>query len=209
MTSLAVTLQVPEVGDLYDLFPLHVGRVREGQPSLHPLRWLRRQRDVILFFHGDLDDRGQTKVQFGERGPQLTCHHALRAAVENEKVYRGAGYYFGSRYVAEEYLSSSPSGQHVETALVDALVVERDVTRVEHPSPVGRVDLISENELIEVKCARLWKHGLGQLLAYAHYENRPKRILYTFDPTEAPKGFDRAREVCTALGVELVFRKFG
>jgi DNA-binding MarR family transcriptional regulator len=44
-------------------------------------------------------------------------------------------------------------------------------------TPVGRIDLLTDTEIIEVKSIGEWKGALGQLLIYSlHYPNHQKRI---------------------------------
>lgn len=43
-------------------------------------------------------------------------------------------------------------------------------------TPVGNVDLLTSTEVIEVKAAKDWRSGLGQVLAYSYFfRRRPRR----------------------------------
>ena len=43
--------------------------------------------------------------------------------------------------------------------------------------PAGIADIVSDQQLIEIKCWKLWKHAIGQLLVYKNYfPNRQLRI---------------------------------
>lgn len=52
--------------------------------------------------------------------------------------------------------------------------------------PVGRVDILTETEVIEVKSAKEWKAALGQAVAYKYfYPSKTPRIhLYRHCPKE-------------------------
>jgi len=49
--------------------------------------------------------------------------------------------------------------------------------KTEVSTPSGRIDLLTEKEIIEVKAIEKWKDGVGQLMAYqSHYPNHTKRL---------------------------------
>lgn len=47
----------------------------------------------------------------------------------------------------------------------------------EVPVEAGRIDYLTETELIEFKVAQGWKHAIGQLLVYGHYFPQHKLVL--------------------------------
>ncbi len=48
---------------------------------------------------------------------------------------------------------------------------------MEVATKVGFIDLLTNNEIIEIKEGRCWKHAVGQVLMYAvEYPDRKKRI---------------------------------
>jgi hypothetical protein len=44
----------------------------------------------------------------------------------------------------------------------------------------GYIDLLTDIELIEIKEAALWKHALGQVLAYGEHYPEHRRVIYLF-----------------------------
>ncbi len=52
--------------------------------------------------------------------------------------------------------------------------------QVEIAVPDGTIDVLTSTEIIEVKAARDWKSGLGQLLVYSFYYPRKERRLHLF-----------------------------
>lgn len=49
--------------------------------------------------------------------------------------------------------------------------------KIEVPTPIGRIDILTEQFIIEVKRVSGWKEALGQVLAYGYYyPNHQKRI---------------------------------
>lgn len=58
---------------------------------------------------------------------------------------------------------------------------------LEVSTPVGKIDILTDTLLIEIKKAKDWKAAIGQLLMYSHYYPKHQKVLYLF---EVPKCFD-------------------
>ena len=69
-------------------------------------------------------------------------------------------------------------------------------------TPVGRIDILTDSELIEIKWANNWKEGVGQLLTYSHYYPQHKRRLHIFDSTD-DRLIGTIKDHCTRLGILL------
>lgn len=83
-------------------------------------------------------------------------------------------------------------------------------TMTEVLTPSGSVDVLSENEVIEVKHYRLWKFGIGQAIAYGYYYPSHKKRLHLFaqkGDKRASKYIQLATPVCSAYGIEVTFEK--
>uniref|UniRef100_A0A6C0CBN0 KilA-N domain-containing protein n=1 Tax=viral metagenome TaxID=1070528 RepID=A0A6C0CBN0_9ZZZZ len=52
---------------------------------------------------------------------------------------------------------------------------------IEAKTPAGRIDLLTDDYLIEIKKYDDWKCALGQLLSYSYDHNDKKLIMYLFD----------------------------
>lgn len=50
----------------------------------------------------------------------------------------------------------------------------------EVPTLAGRIDVITDNHVIEVKNAAAWKHGIGQVIVYNFYYPEKKPALFLF-----------------------------
>ncbi len=55
------------------------------------------------------------------------------------------------------------------------VVYQREV-----PTPVGYIDVLTDNTLYEAKHWSGIKHALGQILFYGHYYSRPQNIIVLF-----------------------------
>jgi hypothetical protein len=68
----------------------------------------------------------------------------------------------------------------------------------------GVVDLLTDDEVIEVKEAHLWKHALGQILAYkACFPKHAARIHLFTNDQGASLDLDAVCEVCSNSGVRV------
>lgn len=72
--------------------------------------------------------------------------------------------------------------------------------QVEVKTPVGRIDLLTDTQLIEIKRASDWKNAMGQVMAYGYYyPSHQKRIhLFAPSPTEDQ---DLIESVCSTYGI--------
>lgn len=73
---------------------------------------------------------------------------------------------------------------------------------LEVPAGSGRVDVLTETELIEVKPAKDWKSGIGQLLAYRRYYPDHTPHLHVFARRQvAARLLSEIRQTCTQCGI--------
>jgi len=61
----------------------------------------------------------------------------------------------------------------------DLLMAESEVE-----TPVGRIDLLTSNKIIEIKTASNWKNAIGQILCYGVFFPSHERWLYLFSHEE-------------------------
>lgn len=52
---------------------------------------------------------------------------------------------------------------------------------IEVETEAGFIDLLTNTEIIEIKCSKCWKQGVGQLLIYSHTYPNHAKVLYIFD----------------------------
>ena len=89
-----------------------------------------------------------------------------------------------------------------EIVVRDNLARTFPFSQVELKCRGGRIDILTEHEIIEVKSAADWKHALGQILVYgASYPEHQKRI-HLFGIVDDREFIER---VCTQLGVKVTY----
>lgn len=75
--------------------------------------------------------------------------------------------------------------------------------RTEISTPVGRIDLLTDDLILEAKSAKFAKHAIGQLMCYSIYFERENRALGILG--NPPKWLP---EVCEKLGLLLIVYSF-
>lgn len=76
-------------------------------------------------------------------------------------------------------------------------------------TPSGVIDVLTEEEVIEVKYYRNWQRGMGQVLAYgSHYPERVKRLhLFAHNGDNRVDQFvSQAKSVCVEYGVQVTLQ---
>ena len=115
---------------------------------------------------------------------------------ENESEYK------------ESISSITPESDKVyrERLIRDKLALEYS-GKVEVETKFGKIDVLTENMIIEVKTAKSWKHALGQILAYSEEYKSHKKAVCLFDWDKCMYNVIDIREVYGKYGVELLIEK--
>ena len=70
----------------------------------------------------------------------------------------------------------------------------------ETPTLAGRIDVITNNYVIEIKNAADWKHGIGQVIIYSFYHSDKKPALFLFG-SNVKTYRAIAKQHCDRLGI--------
>ncbi len=74
--------------------------------------------------------------------------------------------------------------------------------KVEVQTPVGRIDILTSREVIEVKNVKRWLHAKGQVKGYGHYYPEHKLRIHLFGAMTESK-LKTIKEHCEAEGIAL------
>lgn len=75
---------------------------------------------------------------------------------------------------------------------------------VEITTPVGRIDILTKKEIIEIKTAKDWKEGIGQLMVYSLYYPMHQRRLHLFGSVD--ESYRRMiRDHCFKFGIRVTW----
>lgn len=81
--------------------------------------------------------------------------------------------------------------------------VNRFYGRTEVVTPVGRIDILTDNHIFEIKNVRAWKSAVGQLLMYGHYYPNHRKVIYLFGLTNF-SDMDLINYHCQEFGIDIV-----
>ena len=75
---------------------------------------------------------------------------------------------------------------------------------IEVPCPIGRIDIVTDTHIIEVKRFLKWKNALGQILTYAVYFPYHHKQIHLFDiPPKASRV--ELEKCCSAYNVMVTY----
>lgn len=77
------------------------------------------------------------------------------------------------------------------------------VTEIPIPG-VGRVDLVTEDSIVEVKSLNLFKHAIGQILTYGLFYPDHKKVI-ALTPCKTNYDKDLIKDICTNFDIEVIF----
>jgi len=72
-------------------------------------------------------------------------------------------------------------------------------------TPTGKIDLLTDSLLIEIKEFANWKTGIGQLFAYGYFYPSHKKVLYFYGRLGDYFKIDLVVEILSSLGIEPMF----
>lgn len=73
------------------------------------------------------------------------------------------------------------------------------ICATEVSTPVGKIDVLTSDELIEIKDAGMWKQGVGQLMAYSFFYPNHVRVLHLYRANCLCKAHYRSNELRYAI----------
>lgn len=73
------------------------------------------------------------------------------------------------------------------------------ICKCEVSTPVGKIDVLTSDELIEIKDAAMWKQGVGQLMAYSFFYPNHVRVLHLYRTSSLCKIHYRSNELRYAM----------
>lgn len=189
--------------------------LNEARPGLHRQSTSRLLRRVLAKFpiaKMRINSTGNPNIV----GSLEACMHLLNHIPGEgwDKWRRESGSEFKqalSKYVEEKITiqKTKPILKIRETSVRDK-VAELHHGRKEVWTPSGVIDVLTEDEVIEIKYYKNWQRGMGQVLAYgSHYTDRAKRLhLFAHNGDNRVDEFvSQATSVCTKYGVQVTLHK--
>ncbi len=177
------------------------------QGEFYPLQqeeWLRAWEELkpaeikVLFYLRSIDPFGEKELDFGiaalaqkNQLSKSTVSVALRKLADQGWIE------FGLLKVAEY--------GDVERQIRDRLQSELG-GQSEVSTAVGRIDLLTKDEVIEIKNIRYWKGALGQILAYSAFFPEHSKRIHLFGRLDLAK-LALAIKTCSEFGITVTFEE--
>ena len=187
---------------LVDLYAIHEEKAKDGLLTVHPSRWLYAGRHGGGVF--DIFASEPEAVQIGSS--VITHFKGLAGANLDDKIRHKHGYYLASLGVAERYRFHVYDRTGPEGAVRDMLAINLSESRIEVQTPVGRIDLLCQREIVEVKRWVYWKDALGQVLAYSCYHPTHAKVIHLIGNTPPPASLAEVARICTSHYVVLRYQ---
>jgi len=128
---------------------------------------------------------------------------AARLGVSTRAILRAAIELNDAGFLTFELSSCETKEGNVRDRLHESLGGLKEVI-----TAVGRIDLLTDSELIEVKRLSDWKSALGQVLAYGNfYPTHSKRIHLFSEKVIAAEYASQVSVACLELGVLATFEE--
>ncbi len=160
-----------------DLLEIHYGRLKNNESSLCPAYWLRTHKarmqiEEVLYW-----DKELPVVIDGE---PLDKGYKLKALHDVHPYREVLGQIIAHPKVALLYKASPIPNHKMEEGIRARVLFNNPDMSWEINTPVGRIDCMNNDEIIEIKAARNWKEGIGQLVSYGYYYPTHKLVLHLY-----------------------------
>jgi hypothetical protein len=192
---------------------------REAKAYLRHIKKPRKHGSILRIYADVLKLSSTQIVVTKDRGrlrstwvhPSLALHLATWASHEfgawaNDKLttfYKLDTEFTHVKEVATKALTSTPNEQQDEESVVRRKLAIRENGEEEVSTTSGRVDIVTAEEIIEVKRGRKWKHALGQVLAYGIDMPLKRKRIHLFDAEE--ELVKSAKRICTQFDVLVTY----
>ncbi len=160
-----------------DLLEIHYEKLTNNESSLCPALWLRTyeakmkiedvlfwEKEVPVILSGEVIDKGYKFSQLQKLKPY--CEEL--------------GQIMAHKSIADFYRVSPIPNRKMEEGARARILFNNPDMKWEIKTPVGRIDCMSSEDIIEIKAARSWKAGIGQLVSYGYFYPKHNLILHLY-----------------------------
>jgi DNA-binding MarR family transcriptional regulator len=182
------------------------------QGRFYPLQheeWLKACRELtpaqrdVLYYIRTIDPYNQgIDVNCAEIARQLSGTERI---VHRQTVSRALKTLIAKGYLPESFSFKFAPGDEAERKIRDRLRAEIG-GEIEVITSVGRIDLLTEFEVIEVKEISNWKEALGKILAYSAFFPEHHRRIHLFGRCDLTR-LALAQATCSEFGITVTFEE--
>lgn len=105
------------------------------------------------------------------------------------------------KWLAFKKMNSSDTEYQIQQRLQSELGGQVEVV-----TAVGRIDLLTESEVIEIKCIDDWKEALGKILAYSAFFSEHCKRIHLFGRADLTK-LALAQATCAEFNITVTFEE--
>ncbi len=182
------------------------------QGKFYPLQheeWLRAcreltpaQKDVLYYIRTTDPDNHGIEINCAQIARLLSGSMRI---VHRQTVSRALRELVDQGYLPELYRFKLAPSDNTERLVHDRLQVELG-GEVEVVTAVGRIDLLTESEVIEIKDIRDWKEALGKILAYSAFFPEHSKRIHLFGRADLTK-LALAQATCADFNITVTFEE--
>jgi hypothetical protein len=182
------------------------------QGKFYPLQheeWLRACRELtpaqrdVLYYIRTIDPYNQgVDINCAEIACQLSGSERI---VHRQTVSRALKELVAKKYLPDKYSFISAPADETERRIRDRLKVELS-GEVELITAVGRIDLLTSTEVIEIKNIDNWKEALGKILAYSSFFPEHSKRIHLFGRSDLAK-LALAIATCSEFEIAVTFEE--
>lgn len=180
------------------------------QGKFYPLQhkeWLRACRELkpaqllVLYYIRTIDPNNQgIEINYASIARHLS---STERVVHRQTVSRALKELVNKGYLSDSYLFPSIPIDDTERQIRDRLQVELG-GEAEVITAVGRIDLLTATEIIEIKNINEWKEALGKLLAYSAFFPEHSKRIHLFGKQDLAK-LALAQATCSEFKITVTF----
>ncbi|MCY7278877.1 MAG: hypothetical protein LH702_35360 [Phormidesmis sp. CAN_BIN44] len=159
---------------------------------------LKNAEVVLLYYIRTLDPLDELKLNLSVTGLAKALRFTPSTISRALRTLDSRGYVDAQRYV------SFREQDNAEQRIRDLLHQELGGL-IEVATPAGRIDLLTETEIIEVKQAQDWKTALGQVLAYSGFYPEHQKRIHLFGEAHHISYVKAAKNICEEFAIAVTF----
>lgn len=184
---------------MQDLLEIHYERLRDGEASLCPAFWLnlpevRSAIQRLLYLDKELP------ITIG--GTDLDSANKLKLLDTITPYCENLGQIKAHPKIAGLYRVSPLPNHKMEEGVRAKILFKNPDMKWEVNTPVGRIDCMNSNEIVEIKSAKKWKEGIGQLMSYGYFYPKHRRILHLYGYVK-PEVLKNVVKVCEKIDIRV------
>lgn len=167
---------------------------------LQAVRCLKPAERDVLYYLRTMDPRGEG-LNIGVRDIAALLGYSPGTVSKALKVLHDKEYIDATKYF--NFRIQNNVEQRIRDRLQQQLGGLTEIT-----TPVGRIDLLTNTQVIEVKHASDWKAALGQVLTYSGFYPQHQRRIHLFYNRGKPlKQIEDIQSICADLDIEVTFEE--